>query len=279
MNDGLQLAVGSLSRDKQGLEGVFRQAQEKTNDLTTERDKWKQRHRAIKLGSERRRLESQCSLDKALEKVKSLQDKLNNQLEDTRMLQWRLLASEAVIAKKDSETKTLIEKNEKKHVEMMALDSAYSSLRKRCNEQQTSSEVHVQQALLLNNSITIKQRHLASLSTQHAELELRCKILESSAEGSKGLQRADAKSCKSVVFPARTISKEEADKFVVSDIADYFKQASGENIKSLALLAKVLPPDKRLLTVLVKIILEAKEKIGITAGILRQHGRVMSDRK
>jgi hypothetical protein len=44
------------------------------------------------------------------------------------------------------------------------------------------------------------------------------------------------------------------------------------------LLIKVIPREKRLITVLLEVISEAEEKIKMTADVLRQHGRIIYDR-
>ena len=210
--------------------------------------------------------------------MESLQVELNIQLEGTKMLQGQLLASGEIIAKKDPEIKALTDKHEKKHAEMMVLQSAYSSLQKRCEEQQTLIEVHVQQALVLNNDVAETQRLFVSVWNRRHQAESRCKDLKCLADEHIRLQKADGKSCEYAVFLAWTVPIEEADKVVVSDTADYIKRTSGDNAKCLAFLVKVAPRDKRLLTVLLDLMLEAEEKINITADVLRQHSRIMHDR-
>jgi hypothetical protein len=118
--------------------------------------------------------------------------------------------------------------DEKQRVAIKALESAWSGLRHRCDELQTSNDVYKQGNMLLEDEADDMERELKSVRDRRNELRARCRnwklivgIWEAQLPDVHAYREPTRYHVRERALPCR-ILVEEAIAVVVSDFADYF---------------------------------------------------------
>lgn len=293
LNEGLQIAVGSLARDKSALEEAVQRSTEKVEELESDKKKWKGLHKNAKLRLHRTEKDLKSSLDLNLEKVETLTDDLSHQVKLRKKLKKQIEAQETTLSKRQAETERLQDAFAEQLVALNGAKAASAALSQMCDVLENKvdglrSANAIQIALNedLENQCAAQEDDLAALVDEFDALKAKCKGLEETveetAEEGARLQRANAKSCKRIGFFGDELlngrAKELTLVVTVNDFAGFFTRTSSENVEHLKVLIEVVPPEKNLIRQLLGFTLETEEKIKIMADVLKQHGRIIRDR-
>lgn len=276
-NDGLQVTVGSIAQDKFRLEDSVQKLDEQVQSLTAEKNTWQNLYHTSKSRSTRIESELKSSLDENLRKVKFLTEELGRKDVNYQALTQLWVNTKKTNAMQDSEIQRLEKINEEHRISAAVKEATVATLRTSRDRLQISNQVYQQHTQHLESLFASQEEALQSLRILSDTLNGQVKDMESSAVERTRLQEANAKSRKIHCFVCLE-PMQKADTTVVKDFAAYFTKKSSENIESLESLLSLAPAGRKDLKILLELVSEKEQDIGIMADVLRQHGRIIGER-